>query len=291
VDDGRTPERALLDAARSGNRDALDALVTRYEGHVYRFGLTMCHDAEDARDVLQDTLMSMARSLGNFRADSSLSTWLYTIANRACLKRRRRRVSAPRHVVSLETLDGVQRDQLAAPGLNPEAAAVAHETQAALDKAIRALEPAQRAVLLLRDVEGLSAPAVGEALGLSVPAVKSRLHRARLAVRAALAPALGKVPLTAPAEQCPDVLTALSRHLEGDLSAQQCADMEAHIEGCRSCRTACESVRQVLAMCRSSEVPIVPASTRNRLREAIRSCVARETAVPRAPATDRNSHR
>jgi RNA polymerase sigma-70 factor (ECF subfamily) len=267
----------LLDAARSGDRDALDALVTRYEPHVYRFGMTMCHDAEDARDVLQDTFLAMVRSLKTFRADSSLSTWLYTIAHHACVKRRRRRASAPRQVVSLEALEGTDRNRLASPGPNPEAAAVSNERRSALEAAIRSLEPAQRVVLLLRDFEGLSAPAAAKILGLSVTAVKSRLHRARAAVRAALTTPAGKRPPVPPgAGQCPDVLAALSRYLEGDLTASDCAAMEAHLGECASCRTTCESLRQVLAGCRASPVPEVPPATRDRLREAIRACLAVE---------------
>jgi RNA polymerase sigma-70 factor (ECF subfamily) len=273
------PDRALLDAARSGDRAALDALVTRYEPHVYRFGMTMCHDEDDARDVLQDTLLAMVRSLKSFRADSSLSTWLYAIAHHACLKRRRRRSSAPRRVESLDTLDEGERERLSASGPTPENAAEASETQAALAEAIRGLDPGQRSILLLRDVEGVSAAAVAEALGLSVAAVKSRLHRARVAVRAAMAPRLGRPPLPTPAvtPDCPDVLTVLSRHLEGDLSAQDCAAMEAHVERCSSCRAACASLRQVLAMCRASPVPDVPAAIRDRLRRAIGVCLATET--------------
>jgi RNA polymerase sigma-70 factor (ECF subfamily) len=267
----------LIDAARSGDRGALDALVTRYEPHVYRFGMTMCHDVDDARDVLQDTFLAMVRSLKSFRADSSLSTWLYAIAHHACIKRRRRRASAPRHVESLDRLDESHRDRLPASGPNPEAAAMSRELRTALEAAIRALEPPQRVVLLLRDVEGLSAPAAAEALGVSVAAVKSRLHRARLAVRAALAPLLGThAPVSPRTDHCPDVLAALSRHLDGDLSAQDCAAMESHLDRCPSCRTACASLRQVLALCRDSPAPDVPASTRNRLREAIGVCLAAE---------------
>jgi RNA polymerase sigma-70 factor, ECF subfamily len=265
----------LLDAARSGDREALEALVTRYEPHVYRFGMTMCHNEEDARDVLQDTFLAMVRSLKTFRADSSLSTWLYAIAHHACVKRHRRRVSAPQQIVSLETLEGADHNRLASHALNPEATAVSSERRRALAAAIRALEPAQRVVLQLRDVDGLSAAAVAETLGLSVAAVKSRLHRARLAVRSALAPFVGQGPkASAPVDQCPDVARALSLHLEGDLSPQDCAAMEAHLDACPSCRTACESLRQVLAMCGASPFPDVPATTRDRLREAIRACLA-----------------
>lgn len=276
MDDARTAaERALVEAARSGDRDALEALVQRYEPHVYRLGMTMCHNEEDARDVLQDTLLAMARSLTTFRGDSSLSTWLYTIAHHACAKRRRRRVSAPRQIVSLESLDGADRNRLASTAPNPEVAAVTHEQRAALEAAIRSLEPAQRVVLLLRDVEGLSAPEAAEVLGLSVAAVKSRLHRARLAVRGALAPVLARLPTTPPAaRQCPDVLSALSRHLEGDLSARDCAAMETHVKECPACHTVCDSLRQALAICRASPLPEVPAATRDRVRQAIRACLA-----------------
>jgi RNA polymerase sigma-70 factor (ECF subfamily) len=279
VEDARTAaERALLDAARSGDRDALDALVTRYEPHVYRFGLTMCHDAEDARDVLQDTFLAMVRSLKTFRADSSLSTWLYAVAHHACVKRRRRRASAPRQIASLDALDGTELSRLASPAPGPEAAVLSRERHAALDAAIRSLEPGQRAVLLLRDVEGVSAPAAAQILGLSIAAVKSRLHRARVAVRAALVPLLGtRPPESAGTGRCPDVLAALSRHLEGDLSTGDCAAMETHLEGCPSCRNACDSLREVLATCRASSVPNVPSSTRERLREVLRSCMAAES--------------
>lgn len=248
--------------------------MTRFAPHVYRFGMTMCHDEEDARDVVQDRLLAMVRSLKTYGADSSLSTWLYAIAHHACAKRRRRRVSAPRQVVSLDRLDGADRNRLASSAPSPEVTALSNQQRTTLEAATRSLEPAQRVVLLLRDVEGLSAPAAAGALGLSVAAVKSRLHRARVSLRAALAPLREGVATAPRRHRCPDVVAALSRHLEGDLSARDCAAMEAHIEGCPSCRTACESVRQVLAMCQASAVPVVPAATQDRLREAIRDCLA-----------------
>jgi RNA polymerase sigma-70 factor (ECF subfamily) len=271
-------EGDLLASARAGDREALETLVTRYEPRVYRFGMTMCRNEDDARDVLQDTFLAMVRSLQSFRADSSLSTWLYAIAHHACLKRRRRKASAPRRVVSLETLDGVDRDRLSSPAPTPETSAAAQELRTALEAAIRSLEPRQRAVLLLRDVEGMSAQAAATALGLSVPAVKSRLHRGRLAVRSALTPLLGPAPATSiGVGPCPDVASQLSRHLEGDLSARDCTALQAHLEMCPSCRAECESLRLVLASCRASPVPLVPASTQDRIREAIRACLAAAT--------------
>ena len=173
----------LLDAFRGGNDDALGALLERYAPTVHRFGLRMCRDPDDAKDVVQDTLFAAARGARGFQGGSSLATWLYTIARSFCIKKRRR----PRHEVPLE--DGATL--IAAPGDGPEDTASRREVGAALEAAIVALEPKYREVLLLRDVEGLSAPEVASVLGIGLEAVKSRLHRARVAVREHVAPELG----------------------------------------------------------------------------------------------------
>ena len=120
----------------------------------------------------------------------------------------------------------------------------------------------------LRDVEGLSAPEVAEILGLTVEAVKSRLHRARVAVRAKVAPVLG-IGMEAPAPNCPDVVSMLSRKLEGEISADLCAEMEQHLEGCPRCTAACDSLRKTLALCKASPVPKVPAPVQQSVRKAI----------------------
>src|SRR4030095_8157161 len=111
----------------------------------------------------------------------------------------------------------------------------------AIEQAIAARVPWDREVLLLRDVEGLSASEVAEVVGISTQAVKSRLHRARLAVRGQVAPLLGiQVGASVP-ETCPDVLTLFSRHLEDEISAEVCAEMERHLEACPRCRSGCDS--------------------------------------------------
>jgi hypothetical protein len=108
-------------------------------------------------------------------------------------------------------------------------------------------------VLVLRDVEGLTAPEVAEVLGIGVQAVKSRLHRARLVVRARVAPLLGIVEQPAAAEgTCPDVLMLLSRHLEGEIGTEVCAEMERHLQGCGRCKGACESLKRTLALCNAT---------------------------------------
>ncbi|MCC6992912.1 MAG: sigma-70 family RNA polymerase sigma factor [Acidobacteria bacterium] len=262
-------ERALVVAAQAGDRDALDTLVARYERRVHRFGLAMCRDGEAAREVLQDTFLAMVRSLRAFRADASLSTWLYAIAHNACARRARRPAAAPRGIESLEGLTPADEGTLIAPGPDPESAAAGREMARALDAALQRLAGPERAVLMLRDVEGLPASEVATALGISVAAVKSRLHRARAKLRATLA---GGGMSSGGAGSCPDVLAALSRHLEGDLTPRACAEMDAHLQGCEACRAACASLRDVLASCRASTAPNLPPDTGQRLRDALRAC-------------------
>jgi RNA polymerase sigma-70 factor (ECF subfamily) len=142
----------------------------------------------------------------------------------------------------------------------------------ALDQAISSLDPKYREVLVLRDVEGLTAREVAEVLGIGVDAVKSRLHRARLAVRAALSPLLG-VPAgdaAAPAS-CPDVLTLLSRHLEDELSPEVCSEMERHLQSCGRCRGACESLRRTLRLCQTAPAVSVPEGVQKSVRAALRA--------------------
>ena len=95
----------LLGALRSGDDQAMTLLLERYAPAVYRFGAKMCRDPEDAKDIVQDTLLAAARGLHEFRGGASLSTWLFTIARSFCIKKRRKRVGAPDEVLSLEAGD------------------------------------------------------------------------------------------------------------------------------------------------------------------------------------------
>jgi RNA polymerase sigma-70 factor (ECF subfamily) len=266
-------DRELLDRARSGQAGALETLLERHQAQIYRFGMKMCGDPEDAKDVLQDTLLSAARSVRDFRGDSSISTWLYTVARRFCVKKRRRSKYAPKEPAV--TLDGAA-EQAAAPDMAPDESLASKQVQQALEKAIGALEPMYREVLLLRDVEGLTAAEVARVTGGSVQAVKSRLHRARLSVRAQIAPLLGiPTDLPAPAGPCPDILALFSSHLEGEISAEVCAQMERHVEACPRCKGACDSLQRTLNLCRtSSPAAEVPATVQASVKVALRNFLA-----------------
>jgi RNA polymerase sigma-70 factor, ECF subfamily len=272
-----TPNRSeedLLEAARGGDAQALDALLEKYQGHIYRFGMKMCGDPEDAKDILQETLLAVVRNLRDFRGGSAVSTWLYTIARSFCIKKRRRSKFAPEREESIEA-QGVQEAR-AVPdaGRGPDEQLHGKQVERVLEQAIGELDPMYREVLVLRDVEGLSAPEVAEVLGLSVEAVKSRLHRARLAVRAKVAPVLGQGD-EPPAPTCPDVVSLLSRHMEGEISSDLCAQMERHLKGCERCRAACDSLRHTLAMCRATPSPKLPGAVQDSVRRAIQAFVAK----------------
>src|SRR5215216_2619160 len=245
----------LLERARAGQQDALEQLLERHQSQVYRFGMKMCRDPEDAKDVLQDTLLSVARNVRDFRGGSSVSTWLYTIARSFCVKKRRKSKFAPKGATS--SLDG-DAEHVVDPGVGADEALASKQVEQALEAVIAGLEPMYREVLLLLDVEGLTAPEVARVTGASVQAVKSRLHRARLAVRAHIAPLLG-IPSDLPAAPgtCPDVLALFSSHLEGQVSAEVCAEMERHIEACPRCKGACDSLKRTLSLCHTA-APAAP---------------------------------
>ncbi len=268
-------DEELLRGAQTGDRDALEALLTRYQPQVYRFGMRMCHNPEDAKDILQDTLLAVARNVGDFRSRASISTWLYAIARSFCVKKRRR----GRSVKTLQIDDGDQDPsrQVADPGPGPEEQAERHELEAILTRAIAGLAPIYREVFVLRDVEGLNATEVAEVLGISVDTVKSRLHRARLAVRDTLAPSLDLPPAAPATDHCPNALLMFSRHLEGEISTAVCARMERHVDHCAHCRHACSSLQRTLHLCRTSPAPQVPESVQEAVRQQVRTLVAKNS--------------
>ena len=270
-----TPDEKLLEAARAGDRAALDQLLTRHQSRVYRFGLKMCRDPEDAKDVLQETLLAVARNVKDFRGASSVSTWLYTIARSFCIKKRRRSKFAPEQEEPLDLGPEGEASRIADPGRGPDESLAGRQIESALESAIGDLEPMYREVLVLRDVEGLTAPEVAEVMGLTVEAVKSRLHRARLAVREKVAPLLGVPEAAAPlASSCPDVVSLFSRHLEGEISADVCGEMERHLAACPRCRAKCDSLQRTLVLCKSSPAPEVPQPVQQSVRDALRRLLA-----------------
>ena len=180
----------LLSRIRADAPGAFEDFVARFGGRVYAFGLKFCGEREDAKDVLQDTLLQAYRSLKDLEHADAMVSWLYRVAANACLMKRRRGKFEPEREISLEELlPGREEDlrvQIPDPSELPDDAAVRSEVQAQVRKAIGDLPPSYRIVLVMRDMEQLSTQEVAEALGLEISAVKMRLHRARLMVRKSL---------------------------------------------------------------------------------------------------------
>jgi RNA polymerase sigma-70 factor (ECF subfamily) len=266
----------LLERSRQGDSQALEELLERHQAQVYRFGMKMCRNPEDAQDVLQDTLLAMARGVRDFKGASSVSTWLFAIARSFCIKKRRKRKAAPSTVQSLDS-DSLEQQPID-PRNTPDDALAAKEVERALEAAIAALEPKYREVLILRDVEGLTAPEVAEVTGLRVEAVKSRLHRARRSVRDGLAPLLG---VTKPRNAgCPDVTSLYSRFLEDEISAEVCATMTSHLAECERCKNTCDSLKRTLALCASTPAAQVPDSVQDAVRRELAAALQAEVHRP-----------
>jgi len=267
-------DSALVALAREGDSQALESLIARHQARVYRFASKMCRNPDDAQEVLQETMLSLAKELGSFREDASLTTWLYAVARSHCAKKLRRSKFAPERLESLDVEEALVPS--ADARTDPEAATAAREVDDALRLAIGGLDDASREVLLLRDVEGLTAPEVASVLGTSPSAVKSRLHRARLAVRDAVAPLMQPTPVAVSAAQtCPDVLMQFSRHLEGEIDARTCSELEAHLARCPRCKGACDSLRRSLALCGTAgQAVAVPTAVQASVKVALRDFVS-----------------
>ncbi len=178
-------ELALVQAAKGGDLEAFSQLVKRYDRNIFRIAQHITHNEEDAQDVVQEAFLKAYTNLEQFQGNSKFYTWLVRIAvNEALMKLRRRRADKTVSIdEDVETEDGSMPREVADWSPNPEQLYGQSELGDILKKTIQGLPPGFRTVFVLRDVEGLSTEETAEMLGLSVPAVKSRLLRARLQLR------------------------------------------------------------------------------------------------------------
>jgi RNA polymerase sigma-70 factor (ECF subfamily) len=184
-----TTELPLVQAARKGDLEAFSQLVKRYDRNIFRIAQHITHNEEDAEDVVQDAFLKAFQNLAQFQGNSKFYTWLVRIAvNEALMKLRRRRTDKTVSIdEDVETEEGSMPRELADWSPNPEQLYRQSELSDILKKTIQGLPPGFRTVFVLRDVEGLSTEETADMLGLSIPAVKSRLLRARLQLRERLA--------------------------------------------------------------------------------------------------------
>jgi len=175
-------DRGLAARAAAGDREAFASLVTRHQASVYRLARHLAATRDEAEDVLQQTFLSAWQGVAGYRGDASVRTWLLTIARHAAVNRRVRESREPLDATPLDDL-GIRAGW---GGPNPEQLAVAAEQRDRLAAALAGLAADEREVLTLRDLEGLAGDDVAAMLGLTVAAMKSRLHRARLRLAAAV---------------------------------------------------------------------------------------------------------
>jgi RNA polymerase sigma factor (sigma-70 family) len=166
------PAEQIVSAAQQGDQRAIATLLDGSHAHVQRFAHTLCSTPEDAEEAAQEALIILYRKIGTLRAVAALASWMFQIVRNECIRRSRLSLHRPTSSTMVE--------------LSAEDAALARLEVERIVDCIAALPPDQRAVLVLRDIQGLSGAATAQALGLSRAAMKSRLHRGRETLRSRL---------------------------------------------------------------------------------------------------------
>ncbi|MFQ5859584.1 MAG: RNA polymerase sigma factor [Anaerolineae bacterium] len=192
-------EQSLVRRLKAGDQNALETLFRRHGPRVYRQAIRLVGNEADAEEVLQDVFLTLYEKAKTFRGDAAFSTWLYRLTLNEALTRLRRRKRS-KEAFFEDYLPQYQADghHLVRPVVDwsndLERRLVSKEVHQLLREALDQLRPVDKAVVVLSDLEGIPNREVGKALGLSVPAVKTRLHRARLFLRGKLAVSLGHSP-------------------------------------------------------------------------------------------------
>jgi RNA polymerase sigma-70 factor (ECF subfamily) len=199
-------ETRLIQRLKARDEAGLEALTAQYGARIFGLALRLTGNRQDAEEVLQDVLWAILQNIGSFRGDSKLSTWIYRITMNTALMKLRGRPKSE-HLPLEEALgpamtpDGMIAERVVDWTGLPGDALERKELARRLEEAIDQLPPDYRTVLVLRDVEGLSTEEACEVLSLSVPALKSRLHRARLFLRKQLADyVIARYPGLAPSD-------------------------------------------------------------------------------------------
>ena len=182
---GIEDESAILALARQGDAGAFSGLMRKYEGKIFRLAQHITQNREDAEDVLQETFLKAYEHLDQFQGNSKFYTWVVRIAvNQALMKLRKRKTDKTVSMdEGIDTGEDVVVREIAAWDENPEQQFSREQLGEILDNAVQSLAPPYRTVFILRDIDELSTEETAEALELSIPAVKSRLLRARLQLR------------------------------------------------------------------------------------------------------------
>lgn len=180
-------DRTLLSACAGGDRSGCAAFVERHLPAIWRYARLLTGDDATAEDVLQDTLLAALQGAGGFAGVGSARAWLYTIARNSLARRHRRRVGEPARFDDSDLIDVLgPAAGFGADDADAERALAAAEERGRVRAALGTLSPTDQEVLVLRDIEGLDGDEAAAVIGLPLPAMKTRLHRARLRLAARL---------------------------------------------------------------------------------------------------------
>ncbi len=243
-------------------REAIPTLLETYGDRVYALGLRLCGDPDRAEDLVQETFLRALNSWDRFEGRSRPSTWLYTIASRACARMHRRRAGEPRRLEPIERLlpsGPVRAIQIPAPD-DPEADAARREASAAVLEAVARLPLDFRLPFVLKEMVDMPIAEIAEALGLRPATVKTRIHRARLRIRRELSAVLPGHELGPPdhaREECLALLRAKQEALDQDAAFPLSSD-----ELCLRCRSVFDTLDYGREICRSLRADEMPPELR-----------------------------
>ena len=250
----------LIVGAQAGEAKALDELLKTLQPQIYRFSLQMCRHSEDAEDVTQDAMIAIVHSISQYRGESSISTWLYTITRNLVYKKFRKAKQLKNVSNQLSEHEKLGDKTPGSTDHTPLTEIENRTTIKQVERAINDLEEGYKEILVLRDVEGLSTKEVAEIVDLNEGAVKSRLHRARAQLREFYE----KQPYIV-RKGCPDIRRVFSEHLEGDLSQNICDKMQKHVDECSRCARECDALKSAIHTC-STISYTVPQEVTRRIR-------------------------
>lgn len=281
-------QQEIVRQMRMGDPQAYEEIVEALIPRLYTLAYGITQDHMEAQDAVQDAMVAMVRRLGDFQERSSLATWLYRIAVNASLDRVRTRQRRGETIPIEEFLprfteEGRYAEEVVDWSNAPLERLLNSEAKKRIQQAIGSLPEEQRVVLILKDVEDFPLAEIGKMLDLSLPAVKSRLHRARLALRGVLASYFRERQSLKVSEEkkrrhkhtCQAVVELLCDYLEGDLPDEEKQELDRHMMDCPPCLAFLNTYKRTAQVCKSLRPEDIPQDMRKRLERFLREAARR----------------